>query len=229
MPAESSDRENRLRPGGEARSRAKGDVPDALGRRYFTDERGGRGLGFYVDAVIPAPAFRDRGHVLTATRADPNAIRDMVRIAEHRGWGAISVDGSAAFRREAWLAARAMGLEVQGYRASVRDLQELERRQRRLDRQADGREVRQERQDVRRERRDDQSEVARARWDAAARQAPLRVVEAVVRARVQDPDRQAEIMAAARDRIAGWLERRLHHSGIAHELGRREEPRDRQL
>jgi Large polyvalent protein-associated domain 7 len=63
-----------------------GDVPEAIKRRYYTEERGGSGFGFYVDARIVAPAFRDRGREIISPRADPNAIRDMVEIAKHRGW-----------------------------------------------------------------------------------------------------------------------------------------------
>ncbi len=126
---------------------------------------------------------------MVATRADPNAIRDMATIAQHRGWSIVSVRGAADFRREAWLAGRALGIEVQGYRPTERDIQELARRQERRHRSGDRREL----QETRRE-------------DGGGR-AHLRVVDAVVRARVGDADRQERIMAAARDRIAAWLER----------------------
>src|SRR5882757_4951775 len=90
----------------DGRSIQRGDVPDHLKRRYYTDERGGDGLGFYVDAKVQAPAFRDRGRELVARRPDPNAIRDMTEIAQHRGWVIVTARGSADFRREAWLAGR---------------------------------------------------------------------------------------------------------------------------
>ena len=47
--------EDSLAPAVKNRSVAQGDVPDALKRRYYTDERGRDGLGFYVDARIQAP------------------------------------------------------------------------------------------------------------------------------------------------------------------------------
>ncbi len=109
-------------------SAVRGDVPETVRRRYYTDDRGGAGLGFYVDATVTVPAFRDRGRQLESARADPNAIRDMILVARHRGWTIAVAHGSAEFRREAWLAGRASGLEVRGYRATERDLQELERR-----------------------------------------------------------------------------------------------------
>ena len=184
------------------RSDVEGDVPEPLRRRYYIDGRGGAGLGFYADAKIATPAFRDRGRQLTATRSDPNTIRDMTTIAQHRGWSIVIARGSADFRREAWLAGRAMGIEVRGYRPTERDVQELDRR---IDRRivTDGR---------RQRPRQGQDQAARAhghRTNAAADEAAhsrLRVVEAVVRSRVTERSAQDRILAAARERIATWLE-----------------------
>jgi hypothetical protein len=169
---------NSLSPGARDPSVQAGDVPSAVRRRYYTDGGGGPGLGFYVDATVTVPAFRDRGRQLETPRADPNAIRDMVSVARHRGWTIVVARGSAEFRREAWLAGRRLGLEVRGYRPTERDLQELERRM------------------TRRRDREDASVHSR-----------LRVVETVVRNRVDDPATQDRILAAARSRIADWLER----------------------
>ncbi|HEX7884542.1 MAG TPA: LPD7 domain-containing protein [Phenylobacterium sp.] len=180
---------NVLSPGVRNRSVAEGDVPETLRRRYYVDGRGGAGLGFYVDAKVTAPAFRDRGRQLVAARSDPNAIRDMTAIAQHRGWSIVVARGETSFRREAWLVGRSLGIEVRGYRPTERDIQELDRRIERRDRS--GGEPRRQ---------------AREADDAGAR-ANLRVVEAVVRARVAEPSAQQRIMASARERIAGWLER----------------------
>jgi hypothetical protein len=195
--------EDALAPAVKERSTRRGDVPDGLARRYYTDGRGGDGLGFYVDARIQAPAFRDRGRELVANRADPNAIRDMVAIARHREWTIVTARGSAEFRREAWLTGRSAGLEVRGYRATERDLQELQRRQAAADRREAGQEWQEQR---RQDRRDEREVREERREDAAARQR-LRIVSAVVRDRVADPDRQSQIVAAARERIANWLDR----------------------
>ena len=120
---------NQIDSEGRGRSTSKGDVPDTLKRRYYLDERGGPGLGFYADARIQTAAFRDLGARLTSPRSDPNAIRDMAAVAHHRGWTVVVVHGEADFRREAWLSASALGLEVRGYQPTERDRQELERRQ----------------------------------------------------------------------------------------------------
>ena len=199
--------EDSLSPAVKGRSVVQGDVPDALKRRYYTDERGGDGLGFYADARIQAPAFRDRGRELAAARLDPTAIRDMTAIARHRGWTIVQARGSAAFRREAWLAGRSIGLEVRGYRPTERDLQELQRRQDRRRRVEDRNEVQEERRDDRRNRAWDQREIKRERREDLGAKERLGVVEAVVRSRVSDAGRQERILAAARDRTADWLER----------------------
>ena len=190
MPAEPQ--VNTVSPAVKDRSVARGDVPEALRRRYYLDGRGGPGLAFYVDATVKAPAFRDRGRQLVATRTDPNAIRDMMAIARYRQWTIVTVRGAAEFRREAWLAGRSAGLEVRGYRPTERDLQDLERRTR-----ARGRGPGEAAQAARPPRSID---------DLGAR-SRLAVVSAVVRGRVDDYTAQERILAAARTRIADWLER----------------------
>ncbi|ODT89102.1 LPD7 domain-containing protein [Phenylobacterium sp. SCN 70-31] len=186
---------NQIDSEGRGRSTRKGDVPELLQRRYYTDERGGPGLGFYADARVQAAAFRDLGGRLVAARSDPTAIRDMAAVAQHRGWTAVVVHGDKDFRREAWLTARALGLEVRGYQPTERDRQELERRQAALARKAArAAEARPERAD-------------REPRDAAAGRTNMRIVEAVVRARVGDRPAQDRILTAARERLASWLER----------------------
>ena len=203
MP-DSSQAEQTIEPGGRERRGRIGDVPDAIRRRYYTDDRGGPGQGFYVDATVARPAFRDRGRQLAADRADPNAIRDMTAIARHRGWLIVTARGSSEFRREAWLAGRQAGLEVRGYQPTERDLQELERRR---DRGEIRRELQEERHDEQRPRAEGVRDAVRSRRDDRRGAAQMRVVEAVVRARVQDDDSQRRILDRARERIAGWLER----------------------
>jgi hypothetical protein len=206
MP-DSSPAEQTIEPGGRERLGRIGDVPDAIRRRYYTDDRGGPGRGFYVDATVARPAFRDRGHQLAADRVDPNAIRDMTAIARHRGWLIVTARGSSEFRREAWLAGRQAGLEVRGYQPTERDLQELERRRDRRERGEVRRELQEERRDEQRTRAESVRGAVKSRRDDRRGAAQMRVVEAVVRARVQDDDSQRRILDRARERIAGWLER----------------------
>jgi Large polyvalent protein-associated domain 7 len=148
---------------------------------------------FYVDAQVAHPVFQDRGRRLVSARSDPNAVRDMTAIAAHRGWRLVEATGAASFRREAWIAGRTLGLEVRGYAPTERDLQELDRRR-----------ANRERMEAR------LSDLARPpanrgdRLDRAADR--LKVVEAVVRARIVEPAAQDRLLSRARARVADWLE-----------------------
>lgn len=218
---------NSLTPGVRGRSTVQGDVPERLRRRYYLDGRGGAGLGFYADANIQAPAFRDKGRQLAAAKSDPNAIRDMTAIAQHRGWTIVAVRGSASFRREAWLAGRTVGIEVRGYRPTERDVQALDRR---IDRRNAARE-RSER--VRNHAEEDRSPVPptdreRTRQGSDGRD-QLRIVETVVRARVAETAAQERILARARKRIAGWLERGARFEPQHMERSARSADRNREL
>jgi hypothetical protein len=116
-----------ITPTGAPASLAQGDVPEAVRRRYLTEGRGAQ-LAYYTDQTTKQPAFQDAGRRLMADRASPAVIKDMLAIAEHRGWSQVRVGGSVEFRREAWMQAQARGLEVDGYKPTNRDRQALERR-----------------------------------------------------------------------------------------------------
>lgn len=178
-----------LAPTGPARSRKVGDLPEDFARRYLTAPEPG-GLGFYVDHLTKTPAFRDQGKRLLAARADPHALRDMARIARHRGWAQVVIAGAPAFRREAWLALRLQGLETRGYRPTSRDLQVLERRL----------------ETRRPEPTNSKTPPPAPTQDLAAR-SHLAVAQTVLTATIVDPALREEALAAARRRIAYWLER----------------------
>ncbi|OYX36705.1 MAG: hypothetical protein B7Y99_00060 [Caulobacterales bacterium 32-69-10] len=210
---------NQIDSEGRGRSTNKGDVPDPLRRRYYLDDRGGPGLGFYADARIQTAAFRDLGARLVTPRSDPNAIRDMAAVAHHRGWTVVVVHGAADFRREAWLTTSALGMEVRGYQPSERDRQELERRQAALARKA-------ARTAHERPERGDRE----ARDSAAAGRSNMRIVEAVVRARVGDRPAQDRILSVARERLAAWLEKgaRVQPVEVARAQAQQESHRSRE-
>lgn len=114
---------DRARPGeAQSRSIAKGDVPPSLMDRYLIErDLRGRPEKFYRDHRTPDPAFHDAGRRLSADRAYPDTVADMLKVARHRGWSRLKVEGEEAFRREVWVQARAMGIQVQGYRPRDRD------------------------------------------------------------------------------------------------------------
>jgi len=186
---------NSLAPSSRARSTSAGDVPDAFLRRYYVNGRGEAGIGFYSDATVLKPTFRDHGWRLQSERSDPGTLRDLAAIAQHRGWSVVVARGAKSFRREAWLNGRTIGLDVRGYRPTERDLQELDRRiGRRTPR------------DVGRSKQTDSLERDGAMASDAV-QATLRIVEAVVRSRVAGEPVQARILQRARSRVVAWLER----------------------
>lgn len=117
-------RPNRLAPDPDtsARSTTKGDVPQALLDRYLIErDRQGRPERFFRDHRAEAPVIRDGGRRLWAASDYPDAVADLVRIARHRGWTRVKVDGAESFRREVWIQARREGLDVAGYRPKERD------------------------------------------------------------------------------------------------------------
>lgn len=108
----------------ERRSLDKGDVPAQLLDRYLIErDRQGRPERYYRDHKTADPAFRDHGRALSSPQAYPDSVAAMLRIAQHRGWARIKVAGDDAFRREVWVQARTLGLEVAGYKPTERDRQ----------------------------------------------------------------------------------------------------------
>lgn len=106
------------------RSLDKGDVPTQLMDRYLIErDRQGRPERYYRDHKTADPAFRDHGRALSSPQAYPDTVAAMLRIAQHRGWTSIRVAGNDDFRREVWVQARTLGLDVAGYRPTERDRQ----------------------------------------------------------------------------------------------------------
>lgn len=129
------DMENTLSPiPGRARkaapvSRRKGDLPEGLEAKYLVEhDRKGRAERFHRDNRGGEALFRDHGRRLTAREHYPDVVRDMLRIADHRGWREIVVSGDQAFRREVWVQAQALDLQVRGYRPREIDRQAAERK-----------------------------------------------------------------------------------------------------
>lgn len=168
------------------RSTKKGDMPPALLDRYLVErDRQGRAERFFRDHRAQEPMFSDKGRSLIATQAYPDAVADMLKVARHRGWSKIRVAGDEAFRREVWIQAQALGLDVTGYRPRQRD------------RQAGG-----DSPDRKRETASPAPvRVGRALDDR------LRTASTVVRALVADPEAQGRLIERAWARAATHLER----------------------
>lgn len=105
-----------------------GDLPEAVRKRYYADKAKWSGdPAYFTSAEMKDPAFRDQGRRLMTATESQEVVKDLVAIAQHRGWDKIHVTGTEAFRRSVWLEAGQKGLDVRGYKPNDRDLQELDR------------------------------------------------------------------------------------------------------
>ncbi|MGJ0427289.1 LPD7 domain-containing protein [Methylocystis sp.] len=96
-------------------------LPAHLRRKYYVVEVDAAEAKIYADRdgeYLIAKAGRD--HLVTLV-ANVEIVRDLVAIAAHRAWERIELTGSLEFRREAWLAASARGIETKGYEPSDLD------------------------------------------------------------------------------------------------------------
>lgn len=105
--------------------------PDRIRRKYYVvaseSEKVGsnREARLYADERGEYLAFKSTDDRLVTRIAAAEVIRDMVSVAQHRQWEALDMRGSVEFRREAWLEARARGMDVKGYQATELDGQAL--------------------------------------------------------------------------------------------------------
>ncbi|MBG0792477.1 hypothetical protein IYY11_03365 [Methylocystis sp. H62] len=109
-------------------------LPAHLRRKYYVVEIDAAEARIYADRggeYLVAKAGRD--HLVTQV-ASIEIVRDMVAIAAHRGWERIELTGSMEFRREAWLAASARGIEAKGYEPTELDRAALAKTQRGFER-----------------------------------------------------------------------------------------------
>jgi hypothetical protein len=95
-------------PGSGAKSPQSGAIPDGVFERFI----GIGGKYYFPGGEL---AFVDRGQKLTTRSENVELVRSLVSIAQARNWGAIAVSGTERFRKEAWVAAQAVGLTVKGY------------------------------------------------------------------------------------------------------------------
>jgi hypothetical protein len=83
-------------------------IPESVQKRFVQSGK----KYFFPDGT---PAFVDRGSKLTTQSENTELIRSLVAIAEARGWREITVQGTERFRKEAWFAANAAGIQARGY------------------------------------------------------------------------------------------------------------------
>ncbi|MES9903229.1 MAG: LPD7 domain-containing protein [Sedimenticola sp.] len=72
-------------------------------------------------------AFTEKDNKLIANDNNPALIKNMMEVAENKGWEKITVTGDKEFRRDVWMEAKARGLTVNGYAPTKQDERKLER------------------------------------------------------------------------------------------------------
>ncbi|WP_156330519.1 LPD7 domain-containing protein [Bosea vaviloviae] len=93
-----------------------GGMPERLRRKYYVAEAGpGDEAKIYADPKGEYLAFKVTSERMATRLEDAGVVRDMISIAQHRGWKEVELRGSEEFRRTAWLEASARGLSVRGY------------------------------------------------------------------------------------------------------------------
>lgn len=100
------------------------NIPENIKNKYFKDDKNGE--FFKKDGDQSTSAFKDEGNGKISTKSSSNEVaKDIVAIAEARGWSKMKLSGTASFRRSAWLEASLKGIEAIGYKPSSKDLAEL--------------------------------------------------------------------------------------------------------
>lgn len=107
-------------------------VPDEIRERFI-------GIGSKYYFPDGAAAFTDHGAKLTTRSENTEVIRSLIAIAQAREWGDIKVTGTERFRKEAWFAARLVGIDVRGYKPSAFEEERMARAVARRDAGAAGR------------------------------------------------------------------------------------------
>jgi hypothetical protein len=97
-------------------------VPESVSKRFLKVDSD----YFFPDR---SPAFVDRGAKLATRGEHPEVVRALVEIAKERGWDSVTVKGSEAFRRAAWMEAAKNGMQIFGYKPTELDLAQLKQRE----------------------------------------------------------------------------------------------------
>ncbi|RST50023.1 LPD7 domain-containing protein [Variovorax sp. MHTC-1] len=95
-------------------------VPDAVTQRFLRVDN----LYFFPDRSL---AFVDTGTRLEVRTHNLEVVHSIVAIMRSRGWRAVQVAGTRAFRKQLWHEATLQGIGVHGYQPHVQELQQLQR------------------------------------------------------------------------------------------------------
>jgi len=95
-------------------------IPERVAQRYVQVGEDYR----FPDGTV---AFRDEGRRLSTKLENREVIRDLIAIAQERGW-TLQISGSKEFKRRAWQEAQVAGLTVKDYEPTELERQQLAQR-----------------------------------------------------------------------------------------------------
>jgi len=97
-----------------------GEAPERVRKRYLR-----AGNQYFLKDAPYQMAFEDLGPYLVSRHNRPDVVESMVDMVKAKSWERILVSGHEAFRREVWLQATLLGLQVSGYQPKAADLARL--------------------------------------------------------------------------------------------------------
>jgi hypothetical protein len=97
-----------------------GEAPERVRKRYLR-----AGNQYFLKDAPYRMAFEDIGPYLVTQHNRPDVVESMVDMVKAKSWERILVSGHEAFRREVWLQATLLGLQVSGYEPKAADLARL--------------------------------------------------------------------------------------------------------
>lgn len=104
-----------LEDAGSALEAKRTSTPPDVAARYDAND------GTYTQKGNQQESYKDSGDRLETQSNGEGTARDMIRVAESRGWQEIRVAGSETFRQEAWREAASRGMEINGYSPTEED------------------------------------------------------------------------------------------------------------
>jgi hypothetical protein len=97
-----------------------GNPPETVRKRYLR-----AGNQYFLKDAPHQLAFEDIGRYLVTEHNRPDVIESMVDMVRAKSWGRVRVSGHEQFRREVWVQAMLLGIEVTGYEPKAADLARL--------------------------------------------------------------------------------------------------------
>lgn len=105
------------------------DYPDTIKQAYQYRLKNAYGtnqtMHFYSNDNPSVVAFEDRTKGLHTSSQDPDTIKDMIAVAQGKGWSSLKLRGTPEFKQRAWLEATLLGMETKGYVPTEADLAQL--------------------------------------------------------------------------------------------------------